>query len=286
MNTQDWCANTPGSGNEASSLFFTKAPGEDHYKVYARYPNDPSWVPVQVAWPATPDLQQVRDADRNIATNSGSYDDAHIYLRSADGNNMTTAFFSNAEGGGIQSGNADGFSPLNLQPDGGKLNYGGAEVATKNFVDESITSGTGYLYSDGTSLTFDPYTMVKAATNYTPNLMTVNQNTLMYHYGGEPDNPSGSHSGYSINGSVGGVSSVQLYVATGSATGQNPDGFYWRGNNSGGPGWPGPWRQVASREWTEANMIKNQSAATQTGNFKISGSGMAGRLVGGNYDNG
>jgi hypothetical protein len=136
MMTNNGCTPTPQTGLEATALYFTKAPGEDYYKVYARYAGNPSWVPIHLARETNPDLQQVRDADRNISLNSGSYDDAHFYLRSADGNNMTTAFFTNAEGGGIQSGNAAGLSPLNLQPEGGTLTYGGEEVATKDWINE------------------------------------------------------------------------------------------------------------------------------------------------------
>lgn len=134
MNTNEKCCPSSGQEKEATSLFFTKAPGEDHYKAYARYNNCPSWVPIDTPQSSTPNLQQVRDADRNISANGGSYEDAHFYLRSAEGNNMTSAFFTNAEGGGIQTGNTTGFAPLNLQPDGGTLTYGGDEVATKPWI--------------------------------------------------------------------------------------------------------------------------------------------------------
>jgi hypothetical protein len=339
MMTNSNCKEPNHCKNEASALYFTKAPGEDYYKVYARYKNAPEWVPIAITEVANPGLQQVRDANRNISMGSGSYTDAHFYLRSADGNNTTTAFFTNAQGGGIQSGNTLGFVPLNLQPEGGLLTYGGDEVATREWVNDNgyitgetdpvytasvpnqmmykglipasvdlnaytttgkyyqnsdayAASGTNYpapnagmleVIANGASgdVTFqtyhigDPYQVVMFTRfyrggiwsiwtrfanagdtvvhgiNFSPYMTTVPQNSILYHYGNEPDAPI-AETGYSINGSVGGVSSVQLYIATGAATGFNPDGFFWRGNNSGGPGWPGPWRQVASREWVEA----------------------------------
>jgi hypothetical protein len=363
MNTNEKCCSSSGQGPEATSLFFTKAPGEDHYKAYARYNNCPSWVPIDTPQLSTPNLQQVRDADRNISASSGSYEDAHFYLRSAEGNNMTSAFFTNADGGAIQTGNATGFAPLNLQPDGGTLTYGGEEVATipdqlmikgtlgsaddlntykttgvwtqsgnagaaagsnyptalagklevvtegdftyqtyhvyaeynimyhrsfwsvsgwsawkKVATNADLSSGTGYLYSNGSSLTYDPNTMIKASVNFGADMSSTPQNSISYHYGGEPDNPSGQ-SGYSINGTVGGVSSVQLYVATGAAPGQNPDGFFWRGNNTGGPGWPGPWKQIASREWVNTAAIKNQNTSAQTANIWIDGNVRAAAVV-------
>lgn len=233
MMTNKNCTEPTPCMNEASALYFTKAPGEEYYKVYARYKDSPEWVPIAITETANLGLQQVRDVNRNISMGRGSYADAHFYLRSADGNNMTSAFFTNVQGGGIQVGNALGYAALNLQPEGGQLTYGGKEVATRDWV----------IDNRGQVVTY--------GVNYGANMVTVQQNSILYHYGNEPDAPI-AQTGYSINGSVGGVSSVQLYIATGSSTGQNPDGFFWRGNNAGGPGWPGPWRQVASREWVIA----------------------------------
>lgn len=133
------CANAPllKSGIAVDSLYFTKAPGARYLSVYARYQDNADWVPLHIGLPAVPTLQQVRDEDRNIAINSGSYDDAHLYLRSADGNNMTAAYYTNAEGAAIQAGNTDDFQPLHLQPEGGLLTYNGKEVATQEWVNFS-----------------------------------------------------------------------------------------------------------------------------------------------------
>jgi hypothetical protein len=379
------------AGIEVKALYFSQSPGEKFISVYARYREGQSWAPLHIGLPSIPTLQQVRDLDRNISLDSGSYNNAHIYLRSAAGNNMTTALFTNEEGGGIQVGNVDGLSALNLQPDGGLLTYGGNEVATRNWVNgngflktetdpewnaakprtltyigllpnasdlndytiggiyyqteaayaaaganypvnakgvlevtsdgfgavyqtyhsfaenegwwmrskwastwspwqkmitnNTLTSGTGFLYANGSTLSFDNSTFIKASVNWGPNMASALQNSILYHYGSEPDNPSGGSTGYSINGSVGGISSIQLFLATGDVSGINPDGFYWRGNNAGGPGWPGPWRQVASREWVAANflslsnVINAQYASAQNANFWISGSARAQHFV-------
>lgn len=143
MTQKNGCTTTPlpAQALEVKALYFTKGAGDKYLSVYAQYGGDPAWVPLQVTIPATPDLQQVRDMDRNIAIDSGSYEDAHMYLRSADGNNMTAAFFTNAAGGGIQVGNAAGLAPLHLQADGGLLTYGGDEVATKTWVDQQPAPG-------------------------------------------------------------------------------------------------------------------------------------------------
>lgn len=143
MTQKNGCTTTPlpAQALEVKALYFTKGAGDKYLSVYAQYGSDPAWVPLQITIPATPDLQQVRDMDRNIAIDSGSYEDAHMYLRSADGNNMTAAFFTNAAGGGIQVGNAAGLAPLHLQADGGLLTYGGDEVATKTWVDQQPAPG-------------------------------------------------------------------------------------------------------------------------------------------------
>lgn len=153
------CASPPlnAAGIEVKALFFNQAPGDKFISVYARYNDGQSWVPLHIGLPSVPSLQQVRDMDRNIYVNSGSFEDAHMYLRSADGNNMTVAFYANADGGAIQAGNANGFSSLNLQPEGGLLNYGGYEVATKNW-----TLGQGFLNAE-TDPTVPSW--VKAITN-------------------------------------------------------------------------------------------------------------------------
>lgn len=111
--------------------------------VYVRYKDCGDWVALFTGLAFSPDLQSVRDADRNIMMNSGSYQDAHFYLRSADGNNMTTAYYVNDNGGAIQSGNNDTYKDLNLQPLGGKLTYNGNEVATQNW-----TTGQNYLKTE------------------------------------------------------------------------------------------------------------------------------------------
>jgi hypothetical protein len=325
--------------------------------------------------PSIPTLQQVRDLDRNISLDSGSYNNAHIYLRSAAGNNMTTALYTNEEGGGIQVGNVDGLSALNLQPDGGLLTYGGNEVATRNWVNNqgyltsftetdplytasipkqlmykgsipggvnlntytttgvyhqnqnsNAQSGINYpialagklevVNADNGYMIYQNYTSYHASNtqyyrNYyagqwgnwirligsneavvhgisdAPTMMNgFNTNSIMYHRGNESDVPMACDGGYTINGSLAPeISSVQLFIATGQATGFNPDGFFWRGNNVGGPGWPGPWRQVASREWVQANflslanVINAQYTSAQNANFWISGSARAQHFV-------
>lgn len=136
------CSNAPWASQSiaVSGLYFVQAPGAPYLDVYVRYPGQQGWVPLYIGLPGIPSLQQVRDRDRNITLPSGSYEDAHLYLRSAEGNNMTTAYFTNGNGGGIQSGNTEGYAPLHLQPSGGLLTYGGQEVATRNWV-----QGEGYL---------------------------------------------------------------------------------------------------------------------------------------------
>lgn len=136
-----------------SALYFTKGPGDKYMKVYAQYNGDPAWIPLHITVPAVPDLQQVRDMDRNIALDSGSYEDAHFYLRSADGNNMTAAFYTNAEGGAIQAGNVDDYANLNLQPDGGTLTYGGAEVATQDWARQYALTWKNDTVTDFNSMT-------------------------------------------------------------------------------------------------------------------------------------
>ncbi|PSK93136.1 pyocin knob domain-containing protein [Taibaiella chishuiensis] len=130
------CVNAPllKSGIPVDSLYFTKAPGDPYLSVYARYQNNSEWIPLHIGLRAAPTLQQVRDEDRNIAINSGSYDDAHLYLRSADGDNMTAAFYTNATGAAIQAGNTEDFQPLHLQPEGGLLTYNGSEVINQDLL--------------------------------------------------------------------------------------------------------------------------------------------------------
>jgi|GEM_PF-5118852 len=122
---------------EVDGLYFVKAPGDKFLSIYARYKNSTCWVPMHIGIPALQTLQQVRDVDRNISIDSGSYENAHFYLRSADGNNMTAAYFTNGDGGAIQVGNITGYQPLDLQPQGGLLMYRGLEVATKSWVQDA-----------------------------------------------------------------------------------------------------------------------------------------------------
>lgn len=363
------------AGIEVKALYFSQSPGEKFISVYARYREGQSWAPLHIGLPSIPTLQQVRDLDRNISLDSGSYNNAHIYLRSAAGNNMTTALYTNEEGGGIQVGNVDGLSALNLQPDGGLLTYGGNEVATRNWVNNqgyltsftetdplytasipkqlmykgsipggvnlntytttgvyhqnqnsNAQSGINYpialagklevVNADNGYMIYQNYTSYHASNtqyyrNYyagqwgnwirligsneavvhgisdAPTMMNgFNTNSIMYHRGNESDVPMACDGGYTINGSLAPeISSVQLFIATGQATGFNPDGFFWRGNNVGGPGWPGPWRQVASREWVQANflslanVINAQYTSAQNANFWISGSARAQHFV-------
>jgi len=121
-------------GLPITALNFTPSADNSYIGVYAQYSNNPAWTPLGIELPYQPTLQQVRDVNRNIMLNSGSYENAHFYLRSAEGNNVTTAFYTNEDGGAIQSGDTDSFTALNLQPLGGLLTYGGNEVATKSWV--------------------------------------------------------------------------------------------------------------------------------------------------------
>lgn len=118
------------NGTPVKSLSFVPSSDNSYIGVYAQYGNNPAWVPLNIGLSSVPTLQQVRDMNLNISMNNGSYKDAHLYLRSAAGNNVTTAFYTNAAGGAIQSGDTDSYTALNLQPLGGLLTYGGKEVAT------------------------------------------------------------------------------------------------------------------------------------------------------------
>lgn len=128
-------------GIPIKSLRFIPSCDNKFISVYAQYSKSEDWVPINIGMGSIPTLQQIRDADRNISLNTGSYNDAHFYIRSAEGNNATTAFYANAAGGAIQSGNISAYMPLNLQPLGGMLTYGGAEIATKVWV-QSQGSGS------------------------------------------------------------------------------------------------------------------------------------------------
>lgn len=129
-------------GIPIKSLRFIPSCDNKFISVYAQYSKSEDWVPINIGMSSIPTLQQIRDVDRNISLNTGSYTDAHFYIRSAEGNNATTAFYTNAAGGAIQSGNISAYIPLNLQPLGGLLTYGGAEIATKAWV-QSQGSGGG-----------------------------------------------------------------------------------------------------------------------------------------------
>ncbi len=207
------CNPTP-EGHEVKALYFTKAPGDKYLSVYAQYNGDPAWVPLQLTVPATPDLQQVRDMDRNIATDTGSYENAHIYLRSADGNNMTAAYFTNAEGGGIQVGNVEDYAPLNLQPEGGTLTYGGAEVATQEWVKQHALSWR-----------IDTVTNFNAVTQ--PGIYTINGNlTSISNYPHIGNNNNGASSGYFVVSQLG-VNGPQYFYPTYEAGTLNRGGGYW-----------------------------------------------------------
>lgn len=130
-------------GIQVNSLRFIPSHGSNYISIYAQYSNCKDWVPISIGLSAVPSLQQVRDIDRNISLNTGSYENAHFYLRSADGNNVTTAFFTNKDGGAIQSGTTTGLTALNLQPLGGVLNYGTSEVASQKWTREQ-----GYLKTE------------------------------------------------------------------------------------------------------------------------------------------
>ena len=207
------CNHTP-EGHEVKALYFTKAPGDKYLSVYAQYNGDPAWVPLHLTVPATPDLQQVRDMDRNIATDSGSYEDAHIYLRSADGNNMTAAYFTNAEGGGIQVGNVDDYAPLNLQPEGGTLTYGGAEVATQEWVRQH-------------ALAYKPDAVTNFNTVTQSGIYMINGNlTSISNYPHIGNNNNSATSGYLVVYQSGG-SSPQFFYPTYEAGTLNRSGGYW-----------------------------------------------------------
>lgn len=278
MTTNNVCENTPQPGNNATSLFFTKAPGEDYYKVYARYGNDPAWVPLHLTTEARIDLQQVRDADRNITTNSGSYDDAHVYLRSADGNNMTTALFANAAGGGIQTGNADGLAPLNLQPEGGTLTYGGDEVATKDWVDDQ---------SFLTTETEPAWNAAKPRTLTYMGLLPNASNLNNYVYAGIYYL---TESAYALAGANYPIDAKGILEVTADGFGAvyqtfhsyaEGEGWWMRGCWAG---WWSSWQQMASREWVNTATIKNQNSSVQTANFRIDGYGqVAGGMEIGEY---
>jgi len=134
QSTTQPCSPYPSEGIPVSSVRFVPSCDQEFVSMYVRNTCTQKWVPVNIGRRSAPTLQQVRDADRNISMNAGSYDDAHFYIRSADGNNVTTAFYTNATGGTIQAGNANGYIALNLQPLGGLLTYGNEEVATQAWV--------------------------------------------------------------------------------------------------------------------------------------------------------
>jgi len=195
-------------------LYFTKPAGEKNFNVYAQYDGGKTWVPLQIAFPANPTLQQVRDADRNIAMDTGSYEDAHFYLRSAAGNNMTAAYFTNEAGGGIQVGNTDDYAPLNLQPEGGMLTYGGAEVATRQWV-----SLYGLTYMNTPVTNFNTVTTQGIYTIY-------NSLSAIANYPNVGGNNNGATGGYLV---VYGASSdtVQYFYPINEAHTLNRSGGYW-----------------------------------------------------------
>jgi hypothetical protein len=213
MMNNNGCNHTP-EGHEVKALYFTKAPGDKYLSVYAQYNGDPAWVPLHLTVPATPDLQQVRDRNRNIAIDSGSYEDAHLYLRSADGNNMTAAYFTNAAGGGIQVGNADNYAPLNLQPGGGTLTYGGAEVATQEWVRQHALA-----YKPDTVTDFNAITQ--------SGIYTINGNlTSISNYPHIGNNNNSATSGYLVVYQSGG-NSLQFFYPTYEAGTMNRGAGYW-----------------------------------------------------------
>jgi len=216
MTTETRCDSTPfpDGGQNLDALYFTKAPGEEYLRVYAQYNNDPCWVPLPVMLPAFPDLQQVRDAGRNISIASGSYEDAHFYLRSADGNNMTAAYFTNAAGGGIQVGNAANYAPLNLQPNGGLLTYGGAEVATKSWAQQYALTRKNDVVANFNTVT-------------TAGIYTINSGlTAIPNYPHIGNNNNGATAGYLVVYQNGGNAGQFFYPTNESAT-LNRGGGYW-----------------------------------------------------------
>lgn len=138
---------------EVDGLYFVKAPGDKFLSIYVRYKHSTCWIPMHIGIPALQTFQQVRDTDRNISINSGSYDNAHFYLRSAEGNNMTAAYYTNGDGGAVQVGDTEGYAPLNLQPEGGLLTYNGLEVATKDWVSGPGTPGLQEVTNAGNTTT-------------------------------------------------------------------------------------------------------------------------------------
>ncbi|WP_118973118.1 pyocin knob domain-containing protein [Taibaiella koreensis] len=256
MATQNRCDNTPfpDGGQNLNALYFTKGPGEDYPRVYAQYNDDPCWVPLPLTLPAFPDLQQVRDAGRNISLATGSYEDAHFYLRSADGNNMTTAYFANGEGGGIQAGNATGYAPLNLQPDGGLLTYRGNEVATEAWVNSHALARNDTPVTNFNTVTasgiYTIYSGLTAISNY-PNI------------GG---NNNEATAGYLVVYGNG-TNAVQFFYPTNESATLNRGGGHW-------------YRRTATDVWEYKNGVLNirtpvapvhADALEITGEYFISG---------------
>ncbi len=266
MTTNNGCNHAPLSpgGQEVKALYFTKAPGDKYLSVYAQYNGDPTWVPLHLTVPATPDLQQVRDMDRNIAIDSGSYEDAHIYLRSADGNNMTAAYFTNGQGGGIQVGNAVDYAALNLQPDGGSLTYGGAEVATQNWVKEfALTRKSDAVTNFNTVTQQGIYSVVlnlKSIPNY-PNIGNNNN-----------DATSGYLVVYAGNGNV-----VQYFYPTNEAGTMSRSAGYWY-RSAVGNTWE--YRNGVLEIWLNGNPV-NANTLELTGDYLVTGT--QANMVANNY---
>lgn len=83
---------------------------------------------------------------------------------------------------------------------------------------------------------------------------------------------------------VSGIYSAQMFIGANAGTGVNPDQFWFRNNQQGGPGWPGPWLQVATRQWANTATILNQNAVIQSANFRINGYAQVGTgMEVGNY---
>ncbi|KAA5533733.1 hypothetical protein F0919_14470 [Taibaiella lutea] len=190
------------NGTPVRALSFVPSSDSSYIGVYAQYGGNPDWVPLNIGLSSVPTLQQVRDMNRNISMNEGSYEDAHFYLRSAAGNNVTTAFYTNADGGAIQSGDTDSYTALNLQPLGGLLTYGGNEVAT---TDKALVKRDTVVTNFNTITTSGIYTIssgLTSVTNYphignnnngaTGGLLVVynsGSSAVQYFY---PDNETGS----------------------------------------------------------------------------------------------
>jgi hypothetical protein len=210
------CADAPllKAGIPVDSLYFTKAPGEKYLSVFARYKNNSDWVPLHIGLPAVPTLQQVRDTDPNIAMNSGSYDDAHLYLRSAAGSNMTAAYYTNAAGAAIQAGNTEDFAPLNLQPEGGLLTYNGVEVATQDWVNDMALVRKNDIVTDFNTVT------QAGIYNIPYNL------SLITHYPHIGNNNNGASSGMLVVYNTG-ATLIQYFYPNNETMSMNRSGGFW-----------------------------------------------------------